>query len=125
MNQYPRKCAVADNSGAMVIKCLKILKKGPKACLQAGDIIVGVVSRLRKSQRIRRVKKGDIVKCLVVTVSTPRRLYDGVLVRNTGTSVVLLNNQDNLLGTRIMSYVSEELKYTRFNRLISVSLGIL
>lgn len=125
MNLYPRKCSIIDNSGGSVINCFKVLGKGVSMPLEVGDIVVGAVVRLKSSQKIKRVKKGDLVKGLVVMSTKPFCRIDGTIEKYSDTLIVLLNNQNNLIGSRILCPISIQLKDTSFSRFLSLSPSIL
>merc|ERR1712137_1470388 len=101
MIQIESKIKVVDNSGANKIKCLKILNKSNKSKGKIGDIIVGVVCRLRKSQKFKKVKRREIVYGLIVSTKNK-----------------------SLLANRIKGSVFKELNIKGYSRIISLSKNI-
>lgn len=126
MIQIESKIKVVDNSGANKIKCLKILNKSNKSRGKIGDIIVGVVCRLRKSQKFKKVKRREIVYGLLVSTKDKISRNGGnILINFESTNVVLLNKNKSLLANRIKGSVFKELNIKGYNRIISLSKNII
>ena len=126
MIQIESKIKVVDNSGANKIKCLKILNKSNKSKGKIGDIIVGVVCRLRKSQKFKKVKRREIVYGLLVSTKDKISRNGGnILINFESTNVVLLNKNKSLLANRIKGSVFKELNIKGYNRIISLSKNII
>ena len=124
---------VADNSGAKTVKCIKILKTENKFA-SVGDCIIVSVRTLRStvSLKVNRrsskqaLKKGQVYKALIIRTKKPlaTRKYGFNLGFETN-DVVLLNNQNNLIGSRIFGPVTKELRLKNFKKVISQSKRIL
>jgi len=126
MIQIESKIKVVDNSGANKIKCLKILNKSNKSKGKIGDIIVGVVCRLRKSQKFKKVKRREIVYGLIVSTKDKISRNGGnILINFESTNVVLLNKNKSLLANRIKGSVFKELNIKGYSRIISLSKNII
>eukprot|EP01095_Lingulamoeba_sp_RSL-Kostka_P004639 TRINITY_DN15874_c0_g1_i1.p2 TRINITY_DN15874_c0_g1~~TRINITY_DN15874_c0_g1_i1.p2 ORF type:complete len:127 (-),score=20.20 TRINITY_DN15874_c0_g1_i1:31-411(-) len=126
MIQIESKIKVVDNSGANKIKCLKILNKSNKSRGKVGDIIVGVVCRLRKSQKFKKVKRKEIVYGLLVSTKDKISRNGGnILINFESTNVVLLNKSKSLLANRVKGSVFKELNIKGYNRVTSLSKNII
>ena len=109
---------VIDNSGARLGKCLKILGKSHKSRGKVGDIIVVSIKKVIPN---KRVKKGDIFKSVIVRIKFCIYRYGGIYVSFSSNGIVLLNAKFTVLGTRILSAVSRELRQKNFSRIVSLS----
>lgn len=117
---------VIDNSGARKVRCLKVLKGYRKRYAFIGDVIVVAVKRLRRKRRIHsRVLKGDIVKALIIRTKVGLVSFYNERLSFNENSVVLLNKQNKLIGTRIFGPIPKYFRRTRFLKVVSVSSGIL
>lgn len=110
---------VADNSGARKVMCIKVTR-GNTA--KVGDIIVVSV---KEAIPRAKVKKGDVLKAVVVRTCKQIRRPDGSVIRFDDNAVVLLNNQFQPLGTRIFGPVTRELRNTMFMKIISLAPEVL
>lgn len=109
---------VADNSGAKVARCIKVLGGTGKRTAGLGDIIVlSVVKTLPGSA----VKQGSVVKGVIVRCKKPTRRPDGSYVRFDRNAVVLVDNDRNPRGTRIFGAVARELRDQKFMKIISLA----
>ena len=107
MIQQESRCAVADNSGAKEVLCIRVLGGTKKRYASIGDkIVVTVKSALPSSD----VKKGTVTKAVVVRTKKELRRADGSYIRFDDNAVVLLNNLDEIRGTRIFGPVARELR---------------
>ncbi len=121
MIQMQSTLDVADNSGARRIMCIKVLGGSHRRYARIGDIIrASVKDAIPRS----RVKKGDVVKAVIVRTRKGVRRADGSLIRFDGNAAVLLNNQDEPVGTRIFGPVTRELR-ERFMKIISLAAEVL
>jgi large subunit ribosomal protein L14 len=112
---------VADNSGARKVMCIKVLGGSHRRYARIGDIIkVSVKDAIPKS----KVKKGAVMKAVVVRTAQGIRRDDGSLIRFDGNAAVLLSNQDEPIGTRIFGPVTRELR-DRFMKIISLAEEVL
>ncbi len=113
---------VADNSGARRVMCIKVLGGSHRRYAGIGDIIkVSIKEAIPRG----RVKKGDVLKAVVVRTCSGVRRPDGSLIRFDSNSVVLLNNQDQPIGTRIFGPVTRELRNEKFMKIISLAPEVL
>jgi large subunit ribosomal protein L14 len=112
---------VADNSGARRVMCIKVLGGSHRRYARVGDIIkVSVKDAIPRS----KVKKGVVMKAVVVRTAQGVRRKDGSLIRFDGNAAVLLNNQDEPVGTRIFGPVTRELR-ADFMKIISLAEEVL
>lgn len=109
---------VADNSGAKSVKCIKVLGGSKRRYAWIGDVIkVSVQIAAPRG----RVKKGDVLRAVIVRTKHGIRRPDGSLVRFDRNAAVLLNNQNQPIGTRIFGPVTRELRSENFMRIISLA----
>lgn len=107
MIQQETRLAVADNSGAKEVLCIRVLGGSGKRYATVGDkIVVSVKSALPSGD----AKKGSVSKAVVVRTKKEIRRADGSYIRFDDNAVVLLNNQDEVRGTRIFGPVARELR---------------
>jgi large subunit ribosomal protein L14 len=109
---------VADNSGARVLYCIKVLGGTRRRYASLGDVIVVSVKDAIPNAK---VKKGDVHKAVVVRTSKEVRRPDGSYIRFDDNSAVLINNQREPLGTRIFGPVARELRAKRFMKIVSLA----
>ena len=113
---------VADNSGAKEVYCIKVLGGTRRRYARVGDIIVVSVKEAIPNSK---VKKGDVVKAVVVRTKKEIRRPDGSLIRFDDNSAVLINAQREPIGTRIFGPVARELRAHRFMKIISLAPEVL
>ncbi len=113
---------VADNSGARKVFCIKVLGGSKRRYASVGDIIVCSV---RDALPNSKVKKGSVVKAVVVRTRQGLRRPDGSLIRFDTNSAVLIDAQKQPLGTRIFGPVARELRAKRFLKIISLAPEVL
>ncbi len=109
---------VADNSGAKRIRCFKVLGGSKRRYASIGDVIVCSV---RDADPHGNVKKGTVVKAVIVRVRKEVRREDGSYIRFDDNAAVLINNQNEPVGTRIFGAVGRELRARRFMKIISLA----
>ena len=109
---------VADNSGAKRISLIKVLGGSAKRYARLGDIIV---ANVKEAVPEGSVKKGDVVKAVVVRTSKELRRTDGSYIKFDRNAAVLLNEQNNPVGTRIFGPVARELREAQFMKIISLA----
>ena len=110
---------VADNTGAKEIKCIRVLGGSRRKYASIGDVIVASV---RKAAPGGAVKKGDVVKAVVVRTSKAVRRADGTYVRFDDNAAVIINGEDkNPKGTRIFGPVARELREADFIKILSLA----
>jgi len=112
----------ADNSGARRIKCIKVLGGSHRRYAKIGDIIkVSIKEAIPRS----KVKKGEVYSAIVVRTRKGVRRPDGSVIRFDGNAAVLLNNQQQPIGTRIFGPVTRELRGGPFTRIMSLAPEVL
>ena len=113
---------VADNSGARRVMCIKVLGGSHRRYARIGDVIkISVKEAIPRG----KVKKGDVLKAVVVRTRKGVRRKDGSSIRFDGNAVVLLNNQLQPIGTRIFGPVTRELRTEKFMKIISLAPEVL
>jgi large subunit ribosomal protein L14 len=122
MIQSETRLTVADNSGARVVYCIKVLGGSRRRYASVGDVIV--VS-IKDAIPNAKVKKGEVHKAVVVRTSKEVRRPDGSYIRFDDNSAVLINNQREPLGTRIFGPVARELRAKRFMKIVSLAPEVL
>lgn len=116
------RLAVADNSGAKEVLCIRVLGGTNKGYASVGDkIVVTVKSALPSSQ----VKKGTVSKAVIVRTRKEVRRKDGSYIRFEDNAAVLLNAQDEPRGTRIFGPVARELREKQFMKIVSLAPEVL
>jgi large subunit ribosomal protein L14 len=113
---------VADNSGAKKFFCIKVLGGSKRKYASVGDIIVASV---REALPNSKVKKGDVVKAVIVRTAKEIGRPDGSYIRFDGNSGVVINNQREPIGTRIFGPVARELRAKKFMKIISLAPEVL
>ena len=122
MIQMQTMLGSADNSGAKKLQCIKVLGGSKRKYAGIGDIIVvSVKEAIPKS----KVKKGDVVKAVVVRTAKEIRRPDGTYIKFDTNDVVLLNQNFEPIGTRIFGPVARELRAKSFMKIISLAPEVL
>ena len=109
---------VADNTGAKIVRCVKVIGLSNKKYASIGDIVVGSV---RKATAGSEIKIGDVVKGVVVRTVKEVGRPDGGHVRFDRNAIVLLDDEKNPRGTRIFGAVPRELRQKNFMKIISLA----
>lgn len=122
MIQMQTKLLSADNSGAKKLQCIKVLGGSKRRYAYLGDVIVVSVKEAIPNSK---VKKGSVMKAVVVRVKKETRRLDGTYVRFDDNSAVLINPQNEPVGTRIFGPVARELRAKNFMRIISLAPEVL
>lgn len=122
MIQTESKLTVADNSGAKVLHCIKVLGGSRRRYAGVGDIIVVSV---KEAIPHGKVKKGDVYKAVVVRTVKEVGRPDGSYLRFDQNSAVLINPQGEPVGTRIFGPVARELRARKFMKIISLAPEVL
>jgi large subunit ribosomal protein L14 len=120
--QQETRCRVADNTGAKEVLCIRVLGGSGRRYASLGDVIVGSVKDALPGGA---VKKGEVVKAVVVRTAKERRRPDGSYIKFDDNAVVLINEQRNPRGTRIFGPVARELREKRFMKIISLAPEVL
>jgi len=122
MVQQESRLAVADNSGAKEVLCIRVLGGTGKRYASVGDkIVVSIKSAIPTGN----AKKGTVSKAVVVRTSKEVRRRDGSYIRFDDNAVVLLNAQDEPRGTRIFGPVARELREKQFMKIVSLAPEVL
>ncbi len=122
MIQQESRLRVADNSGAREVLCIRVLGGSSRRYAGVGDIIVGTVKDATPGGT---VKKGEIVKAVVVRTRKESRRQDGTYIRFDDNACVIINDQQQPRGTRIFGPVGRELRDKRFMRIVSLAPEVL
>ena len=122
MIQQESRLKVADNSGAREILCIRVLGGSGRKYASVGDVIVATV---KSAQPNSAVKKGDIVRAVVVRTAQEYGRPDGTHIKFDDNAAVLINQQGNPRGTRIFGPVARELRDRNFMKIISLAPEVL
>ncbi|AKP72525.1 50S ribosomal protein L14 [Piscirickettsia salmonis] len=122
MIQMQTELQVADNSGARRVECIKVLGGSKRRYAGVGDIIKVTV---KEAIPHGKVKKGQVLNAVVVRTKKGVRRSDGSVIRFDGNAAVLLNAQEQPIGTRIFGPVTRELRNEKFMRIISLAPEVL
>lgn len=122
MVQAQSYLTVADNSGAKKVMCIKVLGDSRRRYARVGDLIVCSVKAAIPGGN---VKKGDVVKAVVVRTAKEYRRNDGSYIRFDENAAVLINKDTEPLGTRIFGPVARELREKNFMRIVSLAPEVL
>ncbi|MGD1151848.1 MAG: 50S ribosomal protein L14 [Syntrophales bacterium] len=113
---------VADNSGAKKVACIKVLGGSKRRFASVGDVIVVSIKEAIPNSK---VKKGDVMKAVVVRTAKEVRRPDGSYLKFDDNSAVLITNQMEPIGTRIFGPVARELRAKQFMKIISLAPEVL
>jgi large subunit ribosomal protein L14 len=122
MIQAESRLTVADNSGAKVLYCIKVLGGSKRRYAGVGDI---VVVSIKEAIPNAKVKKGDVMKAVIVRTKKEIRRNDGSYIRFDDNSAVLISQNKEPIGTRIFGPVARELRAKRFMKIISLAPEVL
>jgi large subunit ribosomal protein L14 len=122
MIQSESRLTVADNSGAKVLYCIKVLGGSRRRYASVGDIIVVTVKEAIPNAK---VKKGEVLKAVVVRTKKEIRRSDGSYIRFDDNSAVLITSGKEPVGTRIFGPVARELRAKKFMKIISLAPEVL
>jgi large subunit ribosomal protein L14 len=122
MIQAETKLTAADNSGAKVLYCIKVLGGTRRRYASIGDIVVVAVKEAIPNAK---VKKGDVLKAVVVRTKKEIRRSDGSYIRFDDNSAILINAHKEPIGTRIFGPVARELRAKGFVKIISLAPEVL
>ncbi|EEO25371.1 50S ribosomal protein L14 [Helicobacter winghamensis] len=113
---------VADNSGAKEVMCIKVLGGSKRRYATVGDVIVASVKKALPSGK---VKKGQVVKAVVVRTKKELHREDGALIRFDDNAAVILDSKKEPIGTRIFGPVGREIRYANFMKIVSLAPEVL
>ena len=122
MIQASTRLRVADNTGARTIECIRIMGRSRKTVAGIGDVIIASVKTAIPNAP---VKKGDVVRAVIVRTSKEIGRPDGSYIRFDENAAVLIKNDNEPRGTRIFGPVGRELRDKRFMRIISLAPEVL
>ncbi len=118
MIQMETMLVVADNSGARRVKCIKVLGGSKRRYASLGDVIIGAVEEATPNGS---VKKGDIVRCVIVRTAKDTRRKDGSYIRFDQNACVLVDKEGEPKGTRIFGPVARELRDRKYMKIVSLA----
>lgn len=118
MIQMQTRMTVADNTGAKEVMCIKVLGGSKRRFAGLGDIVICAVKSVIAGSEI---KKGQVVKGVIVRTRQPARRNDGSYVRFDSNALVLIDNDNNPRGTRIFGAVARELRDKNFMKIVSLA----
>jgi len=113
---------VADNSGAKEIMCIKVLGGSKRRYASVGDVIV---ASIKKAIPNGKVKKGQVVKAVIVRTHKEIQRENGSLIRFDDNAAVILDEKKDPIGTRIFGPVSREVRYANFMKIVSLAQEVL
>lgn len=122
MIQQETRLVVADNSGARKVACIKVLGGSKRRYAGVGDVIVCSVKEATPNGN---VKKGEVVKCVVVRTKKEIRRNDGSYIKFDQNAAVVIDNNGNPRGTRIFGPVARELRDRRYMKIVSLAPEVL
>ena len=122
MIQVASRLKVADNTGAKTIECIRIMGRSRKTVAGIGDVIIASVKTAIPNAP---VKKGDVVRAVIVRTSKEIGRPDGSYIRFDENAAVLINNQGNPRGTRIFGPVARELRDRNYMKIVSLAPEVL
>ena len=122
MIQIQTELTVADNTGAKRVECIKVLGGSGRKIAGVGDIVVVSV---KEAIPRGKVKKGDVYRAVIVRTAKEIRRNDGTAIRFDKNAAVLLNKQNEPIGTRIFGPVTRELRSRNFMKIVSLAPEVL
>ncbi|KQR96049.1 50S ribosomal protein L14 [Williamsia sp. MIQD14] len=122
MIQQESRLRVADNTGAKEILCIRVLGGSSRRYAGIGDVIVATVKDAIPGGN---VKRGEVVKAVIVRTTKERRRADGSYIRFDENAAVILKNESDPRGTRIFGPVGRELRDKRFMKIVSLAPEVL
>ncbi|MBE0532792.1 50S ribosomal protein L14 [Shumkonia mesophila] len=122
MIQAQTNMDIADNSGARRVQCIKVLGGSKRKYASVGDVVVVSV---KEAIPRGRVKKGDVLKAVIVRTAKDIRRADGTSIRFDRNAAVLINNQGEPIGTRIFGPVTRELRAKHYMKIVSLAPEVL
>lgn len=118
MIQQETRMTVADNTGAKTLLCIRVLGSSGRKYASIGDIIVAVVKDAAPNMP---VKKSDVVRAVVVRTKHSLRRSDGTTIRFDENAAVIINKDNNPIGTRVFGPVARELRDKNFMKIVSLA----
>lgn len=121
MIQMGSRMKVADNTGALIVECIKVIGGSKRRYASVGDVIVVAV---KKARPVGMVKEGDVAKALIVRIKQNICRQNGCTVRFDDNAVIILDDKLEMKGTRAFGYVASEIK-KNFLSVANKALGVL
>ena len=118
MSQMESMLTVADNSGAKRVKCIKVLGGSKRRYARLADVIICAVQEATPNSN---VKKGDVVRCVVVRTAKETRRKDGSYIKFDQNACVLVDKEGEPRGTRIFGPVARELRDHKYMKIVSLA----
>jgi len=118
MIQMQSMLNVADNSGARKVQCIKVIGGSKRRYASLGDVIICAVKEATPNSN---VKKGDVVRCVIVRVKKQIRRADGSYIKFDQNACVVIDNQGAPRGTRIFGPVARELREKKYMKIVSLA----
>jgi large subunit ribosomal protein L14 len=122
MIQTESTLKVADNSGAKLLLCIKVLGGSKRRYASVGDVIIVSVKEAIPNSK---VSKGSVMRAVIVRTAKELRRADGSFIKFDDNSAVLINQQNEPIGTRIFGPVARELRAKKFMKIISLAPEVL
>jgi large subunit ribosomal protein L14 len=122
MIQQETRLKVADNTGAREVLCIRVLGGSRRRYARVGDVIVATIKEANPGGS---VKRGEVVKAVIVRTKKESRRPDGTYIRFDENACVLINDQRAPRGTRIFGPVARELRDAKFMRIVSLAPEVL
>jgi large subunit ribosomal protein L14 len=122
MIQQETRVRVADNTGARTLLCIRVMGGSHRRYARVGDIIVGTV---KSASPQGAVKKGEVVRAVVVRTKKPQGRNDGTSIAFDENAAVIIDNQQNPRGTRIFGPVARDLREKNFMKIVSLAPEVL
>ena len=122
MIQLNTKLKVADNSGAKRVSCIRVVGASNKKIGRIGDVIV---ANIKEAIHDGKVKKGEVVRAVIVRTVKETKRKDGSSIKFDENSVVIINKDNEPVGTRIFGPVARELRAKRFMKIVSLAPEVL
>jgi large subunit ribosomal protein L14 len=122
MIQLNTKLKVADNSGAKRVSCIRVVGASNKKIGRIGDVIV---ANIKEAIHDGKVKKGEVVRAVIVRTVKETKRKDGSSIKFDENSVVIINKDNEPIGTRIFGPVARELRAKKFMKIVSLAPEVL
>nr|QBX01179.1 ribosomal protein L14 [Pelargonium bowkeri]QBX01230.1 ribosomal protein L14 [Pelargonium luridum]QBX01265.1 ribosomal protein L14 [Pelargonium schizopetalum] len=113
---------VADNSGARKLMCIRIVGASNPRYAHIGDTIVAVIKEAKPTSALKR---SEVIKALIVRTCKEFKRDDGIILRYDDNAAIVINKDNNPVGTRIFGAITEEFEDTKFSKIISIASEII
>jgi large subunit ribosomal protein L14 len=112
---------VADNSGAKKLECIRVLKEGSSSGTAVGNVGDIIVASVKVAEPKASVKKGSVVKAVIVRVKKRKRRKNGMIISFDDNAAVLINEKEEPIGTRIFGPIDRSLREKGFAKILSLA----